>query len=345
TVELAKRAGLGRLAPVANGLLRQAQRRREGLAASAGSSSPPWAGLELPADPAASLGLRHSLPDWLARLLLQWRPADQAEAFAMACNQAPALDLRVNPLRTSRAALLEALPAAGVEATPLPDLPQGIALSGRVGELRRLPGYAEGHWSVQDRTAQRVVPLLDPRPGDWVLDACAAPGGKSTHLAEWIGDSGVVWAVDRSAARLQRVERNAARLGLGSIQTLAADATRLAELQPGWRGRFDRILLDAPCSGLGTLARHADARWRLQPSAIDELVVLQRQLLDALMALLKPGGSLVYATCTVHPAENGELVDAVQAANPGWTLISRWQVWPSPGSGDGFFAALLRAPG
>jgi 16S rRNA (cytosine967-C5)-methyltransferase len=343
TVELAKRAGLGRLAPVANGLLRHALRRRDGLAESA-AISPPWAGLELPADPAASLGLRHSLPDWLARLLLQWRSADGAEAFALACNEPPDLDLRVNPLRGSRAALLEALAAAGVEASPLPDLPQGISLTGRVGELRRLPGYAEGHWSVQDRTAQRVVPLLDPRSGDWVLDACAAPGGKSTHLAEWIGDSGVVWAVDRSAARLQRVERNAARLGLRSIQTLAADATRLAELQPSWRCRFDRILLDAPCSGLGTLARHADARWRLQPSAIDDLVLLQRQLLDALMPLLKPGGSLVYATCTVHPGENGELIDAVLAANPGWALISRWQVWPSPGSGDGFFAALLQAP-
>ena len=337
TVELAKRGGLARLAPVANGLLRQALRRHPSPAA------PPWEGLTLPDAAAGSLGLRQSLPPWLAELLLQWLPAERAEAFASAANQPPALDLRVNPLRSSRDGVLAAFAAAAIPAVALPHSPHALSLEGRVGDLRRLPGFSEGHWSVQDRTAQRVVSLLDPRPGERLLDACAAPGGKCTQIAECIGDRGEVWAVDRSAARLQRLERNAARLGLGCVRTLAADAAALAELRPDWRGSFDRILVDAPCSGLGTLARHADARWRLQPEAIPQLAALQRRLLAGLLPLLRPGGRLVYATCTVHPAENGAVVDAVLADQPGWQGLERWQAWPEPGGGDGFFAALLQA--
>ena len=345
TVELAKRGGLGRLAPVANGLLRQLLRRRQALEPAAPLE--PWSGLPLPDDAAASLALRHSLPPWLAALLLQWLPPQRAEAFGRACNRPPPLDLRINALRTSRDALQTALAEAGVQAEPLAGagLEQALSLAGRVGELRRLPGYAEGHWCVQDRSAQRIAPWLDPQPGERLLDACAAPGGKSTHLAELIGDRGEVWAVDRSAKRLQRLERNAARLGLGCIRTLAADASELALLRPDWCGRFDRVLVDAPCTGLGTLARHADARWRLEPGAIAELVALQRRLLEGVAPLLRPGGVLVYATCTVHPAENGELIDAFLAAHAGWRQDQRQQWWPGEGEGDGFFAVRLMAPG
>ena len=351
TVELAKRGGLARLAPVVNGLLRSAQRRRattQSAAAQPAAESDPLQGLELPAalqaDPAARLGLRHSLPDWLAQLLLQWLPPEQAERVALACNTPPSLDLRVNRRRCSREQLLDALAAAGIAAEPLADLPEGITLPGRSGDLRQLPGYGEGHWCVQDRNAQRIALLLDPRPGERLLDACAAPGGKSTHLAELIDDQGEIWAVDRAEARLQRLQRNAGRLGLSCIHTLAADATTLAEQRPDWIGTFDRILLDAPCSGLGTLARHADARWRMTPEAIDELVALQRRLLNGLAPLLKPGGVLVYATCTVHPAENEERIAAFLAEHPGWQCQERWQRWPAPGAGDGFFAARLEAP-
>ena len=335
SVELAKQGGMGRLAPVVNGLLRACGRRR------AGAKPEPWDGLgPLPADPASCLGLRHSLPAWLAELAMQW---PEPELFAAACNQPPALDLRVNPLRTSRAAVLEAFAAAGLEAAPLPELANGLTLRGRSGELRHLPGYGEGHWCVQDRSAQAVGLLLDPQPGERILDACAAPGGKSTHLAELIGDQGEVWAVDRSEGRLRRVGVNAARLGLGSIHTLVADATELAAEKPEWCGWFDRILLDAPCSGLGTLARHADARWRITPALIGELVLLQRRLLEALLPLLKPGGQLVYATCTVNSAENSQLLQAFLGDHPAWQCLQQWQRWPAPGGGDGFYAALLQA--
>ena len=237
----------------------------------------------------------------------------------------PPLDLRVNALRTNREALLERFRDAGVAARALPGVPHGLTLLERVGDPRELPGYGEVLWCVQDRSAQAIAPLLDPRPGQRILDACAAPGGKSTHLAELIGDRGEVWALDRSEARLRRLDRNAERLGLTTIRSLAADATGLAERKPHWQGHFERILLDAPCSGLGTLARHPDARWRISPDAIDGLVSLQRQLLEAMLPLLAPGGRLLYATCTVEPRENGALIAALLAAHPDLTLLEERQ--------------------
>jgi 16S rRNA (cytosine967-C5)-methyltransferase len=331
---------------------------RSGSPAS-GPGLEPWQGLELPADPAQALALRHSLPDWLAVLLLQWLPAEAAEAFALASNQPHSVDIRVNPLRASSEQLLAELRAAGLAVEPLPGLPLGLALQGRRGDLRLLPGFAAGQWCVQDRAAQRIASLLAPESGQRVLDACAAPGGKSTHLAELMGDQGELWAVDRSSARLERLRRNAERLGLGCIRTLAVDALVLASEKPAWIGYFDRILLDAPCSGLGTLARHADARWRINPEAIDSLVKLQRSLLEALLPLLKPGGRLVFATCTVHPAENCDQVAALLADYPALALLESWQVWPGANAsegatdatategaagqaGDGFYAALLQ---
>jgi 16S rRNA (cytosine967-C5)-methyltransferase len=345
SVELAKRGGLGRLAPVVNGVLRSAARQRERTKAAATGPLEPWEGLSLPSDPIQSLGVCHSLPDWLAADLLQWLPADQAEAFARASNTAAPLDLRVQRLRTSREAMLAAFATAGIEAVPLPDTAQGITLPLRTGDLRVLPGYVQGLWCVQDRSAQRIAPLLDPHPEDKVLDVCAAPGGKSTHIAELMGDRGDVWALDRSGQRLERVRANAERLGLRSIKPLEADATRILEERPEWMGRFRRILLDAPCSGLGTLARHADARWRISPASIHQLVDQQRRLLTSVAPLLAPGGRLVYATCTVHPRENGDLVADFLAAQPGWQLVFQKQWWPGQkGGGDGFFAAVLNGP-
>jgi 16S rRNA (cytosine967-C5)-methyltransferase len=359
SVALAQELGLTRLAPVVNGLLRELQRRRAAGDDAAGNDAAgeaarePWRGLELPADAAAGLGLRHSLPTWLAADLLRWRTPDQAEAFARTSNEPAPIDLRVNRLRCSREALLAELAAAGVAAAPLPNLAAGLTLLERPGDLRRLPGYAEGHWSVQDRTAQRIVPLLAPSPGERVLDACAAPGGKSSHCAEAMDDRGEVWAVDRSEARLNRLLANTQRLGHTSLRPLVADAADLARERPEWVGHFDRILVDAPCSGLGTLARHADARWRVTPEAIAGLVDLQTRLLRGLAPLLRPGGRLVFAVCTIHPSEINEPLATLLAARPGWQLLQRWQHWPgdpdgaggASAGGDGFAAALVQAQG
>ncbi|MFM7312296.1 MAG: 16S rRNA (cytosine(967)-C(5))-methyltransferase [Cyanobium sp.] len=339
SVELARTGGLTRLAPVVNALLRALLRRR------GAEPADPWTGLDLPSAAASSLGLRHSLPDWLASALLDWLPAERAEAFARSCNLPPHLDLRCMQERIDREALLLAFAGSGVAAVALPEGPAALTLQDRPGDLRSLPGYGEGWWCVQDRNAQRIVPLLEVRPGMRVLDVCAAPGGKTTQIAVDLAGSGELWAVDRSEARLRRVALNAARLGLEGIGLLAADATELEELRPDWRGRFDRILLDAPCSGLGTLSRHPDARWRLQPEAIEELTALQEKLLEAMLPLLAPGGRLVYATCTVHPAENGGQIAGLLTRHPGLTLQLEQQWWPAGDGGDGFFVAVLEAGG
>jgi len=343
SVQLAKEAGFARLAPVVNGLLRAVARAHNPHGAEADAARPlnPWQGLALPDAAAASLALRHSLPPWLATQLLQWCRPEEAEAFGRSSNTPPALDLRINRRRSSRAEVLAAFGAAGLTAQALDDQEWGLCLAAASGDLRGLPGFKEGHWCVQDRTAQAIAPLLAPQPGQRVLDACAAPGGKSTQLAELMDDQGEIWAVDRSEARLKKVVANAERLGMVSLQMLAADAADLLEIRPQWHGYFDRILVDAPCSGLGTLARHADARWRIQPDTIAELANQQQRLLERLAPLLQPAGRLVYATCTVHPQENGDVVNAFLACHPSWHLIHQQQWWPAPQAGDGFYAAVL----
>ena len=333
TVELAKRHRLSKLSPVVNGVLRSALRAKE-----AGET------LSVPEQPAERLALCHSLPVWFAESLLSWSDPDQAERVAIACNQVPPLDLRVNRLCSTPEVVAAELAEAGVPTQPIDGCPDGLQVLAPAGDLRRWPGFEQGHWSVQDRSAQGVAPLVAPQPGDRILDACAAPGGKATHLAELMGGGGEIWAVDRSAGRLKRVAANAARLGCASIHALSADAADLLAQQPEWRGSFQRILLDVPCSGLGTLSRHPDARWRVTAATVEELLPLQARLLEAMLPLLAPGGRLVYATCTIHPAENGAQVNKLLQEHADFLLESEQQRWPDPDGGDGFYTAVINAP-
>ena len=339
SVELAKAHGLGGLAAVVNGILRAVVRCRER------QEEPP-----LPRQATARLAARHSLPDWLAALLLQWLPEEEAEAFATLANRPPHLDLRVNRLQATVADVQAAWTAVDQPLLPIAMASQGLQLSQGVGAMARQPGYGTGQWSVQDRAAQLVAPLLQPQPGHLVVDMCAAPGGKATHMAELMDDQGRIIAVDRSAGRLRRLQHNARRLGLRSIRTRCADARALPHLH----GCADRVLLDAPCSGLGTLARHACARWRLSPAAIAELQALQRQLLHEALQLVRPGGRLVYATCTVHPGENQDQISHLIDHHPHWRQCplpaplqrlcghnTQLQLWPQRHGCDGFFAVAL----
>ena len=344
SVDLAKANGQGRLSGVVNGILRQYLR----LQAAHPDADP----LTLPDDPVAALGLQHSFPDWIVALWYEQWGTEQTAELCQWFNQVPALDLRVNRLKTTVDAVEAAFSAVGVETLRLPHAPESLRLLQHVGDLKELPGYAEGWWSVQDGSAQLVAHLVDPQPGEVIIDACAAPGGKATHLAELMGDEGMVWACDRTTSRLNKIKANVARLGLNSLKTYTCDSRNV----PKFYGQADRVLVDAPCSGLGTLHRHADARWRQTPESVRELATLQLELLTQTAHWLKPGGRLVYATCTLHPLENEAVVRQFLTEHPGWAIQppkpetpaaafateAGWiQVWPHIHNMDGFFMVAL----
>ena len=256
--------------------------------------------------PLAHLRDALSLPEWLAeRWIAQYGP-EEAAALARASNDPPPFTVRANRQRTTRAALLEQLRARVPVATACRLAPDGIQL-GRRGNPTRDPAFLAGDFTVQDEAAQLVVSLLDPQPGEQILDVCAAPGGKTTAIAERLGGDGTVVAVDRHRRRLDLVRRAARRLGLAGIECVERDAAQpLGDELIG--RRFDRVLVDAPCSGLGTLRRNPDARWRLRPSDLPRLADIQLALLKHSATALRPGGVLVYSVCTVAEEENEQVV-------------------------------------
>ncbi len=338
TVQLAHRRGKGRLSGLVNALLRRYQRERATLER------------RLEADPVA----RWAHPAWLLERLQRDWPA-QWPALCTAANTHPPMVLRVNRLRARRADCLARLRAAGIEARPLPGLPDALCLAEPV-PVERLPGFAEGVLSVQDAGAQWAALLLDLRPGLRVLDACAAPGGKTGHIHELAPELAELVALDRDPQRLARVEENLRRLG-ARARLLAEDA---AAVERWWDGRpFDRILLDAPCSATGVIRRHPDIKLLRRAGDIDRLADQQRRLLDALWPLLAPGGILLYATCSLLRQENEQQVTAFLArqpqarlralslpqgvaAGPGWQLLPAPAVDPATGGcNDGFFYAAI----
>jgi 16S rRNA (cytosine967-C5)-methyltransferase len=329
---VAATAGIGQphARGVVNAVLRRYLRERMALEAA------------IPDDPA----LRHSHPDWLvARLRTDW---PQAWRGILAANQAPGpMTLRVNARRGTRADYLEQLDAAGLAAETSPHAPQALTLATPV-LVEHLPGFADGQVSVQDVAAQLAAPLLHLENGQRVLDACAAPGGKSAHILE-TADVDLL-ALDRDAGRLRRVHETLARLAL-SANCRVADAG-----EPGawWDGRsFDRILLDAPCSGTGVIRRHPDIKWLRRDSDIAALAAAQLRLLAALWPLLAPGGILLFATCSLLWAEGEAVVEDFMRERAGAQALPIEATWGEPcGSGrriaagesgmDGFYYARLR---
>ena len=311
--------------------------------------------LVLPANKIARLGVRQSFPDWI---VAQWDAQfgwDTTVALCEWFNRSPTLDLRVDPLATDRDTVRAALEERGLGATDLAHLPQALRLgSGRIGPIARLPGYEAGWWSVQDGSAQLTSHLLDPQPGETIVDACAAPGGKTTHIAELMGDRGTVWACDRDAKRLQKVTENARRLHLQSIRILAGDSRGFSQFVSS----ADRVLVDAPCSGLGTLHKRPDLRWRQTPERIAELIPLQRELLTQAATWVRPGGTLVYATCTLNWQENRDVVADFLRDRADWHISppeppnpaaafatpAGWvETIPSQHQLDGFFMVRLQS--
>ncbi|BAZ40972.1 Fmu, rRNA SAM-dependent methyltransferase [Calothrix sp. NIES-4101] len=323
TVELAKEFGFAKLAGVVNGLLRQYIRLSEGGENKAGTetisqiSNSLFFPISQSSDSSREhLGIIHSFPDWIIEVYVQQFGWEETEKLCEWMNQTPTIDLRVNPLQTTIEAVEQAFASAGVEFEKVPYLPQALRLIGSSGAIKNLPGFHQGWWTVQDCSAQLVSYLLDPQPGEVIIDACAAPGGKTTHIGELMQDQGKIWACDQTASRLRKVTENAQRLQLKSIQLCPGDSRNLNQ----FTNLADRVLLDAPCSGLGTLHRHPDARWRQTPEKIRELAILQQELLSSTSQLVKPGGILVYATCTLHPQENENIIESFLGANPDWKI-------------------------
>jgi len=307
SVELAKNNGLKSLSGVVNGLLRQYER----LVAK--GEDP----LKLPANAIAGLGILYSFPDWIVKLWLEQLGQTETEQLCEWFNHPPEIDLRVNLLKTSVDEVETAFLEAGISVGRLPHLPQGLRLTGGTRTIQQLPGFNEGWWTVQDSSAQLVTHLLDPQPGEVVIDACAAPGGKTTHMAELMKDSGTIWACDLHESRLRKLKENAQRLQLKSIQTCTGDSRELGQfIETG-----DRVLLDAPCSGLGTLHRRPDIRWRQTPEKIQELSELQKELLTQTAKWVKPGGTLVYATCTLNSRENEEVIHWFCDRHSHWQIV------------------------
>ncbi|MBX2813289.1 MAG: 16S rRNA (cytosine(967)-C(5))-methyltransferase RsmB [Myxococcales bacterium] len=281
---------------------------------------------DLQSNPITHIAEEGSVHPDVARVLIQALGAETARAFALASLQPAPQTIRANILRAQPEAL-----ADEVQGT-LGILPYAIRLPTSMGKLpSELAAVQDGRASPQDEASMRVVELLNPEPGQTMLDVCAAPGGKTCHAAERMTNRGVVYAYDRLPERLKRVSANAERLGLTSIQTI--------DILPPTTEHFDRVLVDAPCSGLGTLRRHPEIKWRFRETDLETLAPLQAKVLKAGADRVRPGGILVYSVCTVTPSEGSVHIRNLE----GFELEEELSTGPQEeGAPDGFYAARLR---
>ncbi len=302
---------------------------------------------------------RHNLPEWLASALRE-QVGDAFDALAASLLQPAPLDLRVNILKKKRDAVLSEIRAAGLVAEPTPYSPLGIRLQGKPN-LSKLPAFSGGEVEVQDEGSQLLALLLAPKRGEMVADFCAGAGGKTLALGAAMKNTGRLYAFDTSAHRLEAIKPRLARSGLSNVHPVAIAHERDERIKR-LAGKLDRVLVDAPCSGLGTLRRSPDLKWRQTPETVAAQAELQQRILASAARLLKPGGRLVYATCSLLPQENEVVAEAFSAAHkdfepvPVAQLLADAQVadpaalcsgeggrflrlWPHRHSTDGFFAA------
>jgi len=304
----------------------------------------------LPALPVEALATRLSFPDWLAsRWIARYGPAE-AEALMTAMNERPPVTVRANALRVSREDLARRLRDEELaETRPAALAPEGlVVLRGHVVQWR---AFNEGWCTIQDEASMLIARLLDPQPDELVADACAAPGTKATHMAELMRNRGKILAMDPHAGRLKLLARAAARLGATIIEAHVGPVTSFA---PRWKTRCDRALVDAPCSNLGVLRRNPEVKWRRTQDDLARLPEKQHGILTAAASLVRPGGRLVYATCSLEPEENEGVVAAFLEQHVGWRVDSPadFPVAPDPGGfircvphvhgTDGFTAIRLR---
>ncbi|WPF88541.1 16S rRNA (cytosine(967)-C(5))-methyltransferase [Cyanobacterium aponinum AL20118] len=340
SVELAKKNGLSKISGVVNGILRSYLRQ-------SADGDP----LILPSDKIAYLGVKYSFPDWIVKLFIDQFSYQKTETFLDWFNNTHHIDLRTNIIKINRENLQNKLLENNIETFLLKEA-QGLRLSKAVGNIGNLEEFKQGLFTIQDASAQLVTHLLNPQAGETIIDACAAPGGKTTHIAELMGDKGKVIAIDTYAKRLEKIKENATRLGLTCIEVKEGDSSELTE----WENQADRVLVDVPCSGLGTLHTNPDIRWRKKPEEIEKLTRLQQKILTNASKWVKNGGILVYATCTLNQKENENIVTEFLANHPQWQLDTKnnnfldnyslpskgmIKIFPPDDNMDGFFIAKL----
>ena len=310
---------------------------------------------------------RHNLPEWLVQPLKD-QLGDEFWPLADSMAQNAPLDLRVNVLKEKRADVQKELARAAIKSVATPYSPWGLRIEGKPA-LTKLDAFTRGAIEVQDEGSQLLALLLDAKRGEMVVDFCAGAGGKTLAIGATMRSTGRLYAVDVSAHRLDALKPRMARSGLSNIHP-AAIAHERDERIKRLAGKIDRVLVDAPCSGLGTLRRNPDLKWRQSAKAVQELVVKQAAILDSAARLLKPGGRLVYATCSILPQENEAIAEAFTAAHPDFVPLDAGEVlgqlkveqaaslcsggetgtaylrmWPHRHQTDGFFAAVWTRKG
>jgi 16S rRNA (cytosine967-C5)-methyltransferase len=344
-VKQAKAKYPGHIASFVNGLLRNICRHKEDVSYPNPS-----------ADPVLYLSVYYSYPVWLVEKWISEFGSNTAEALLEAGNQTPPLVVRVNYLKTGRLALMKRLGEEGLEVRPTLYSPSGVVLGGLRGRVDQLGAFKEGLFQVQDEAAQVASFFLAPVAGSTVLDLCAGFGGKTSQLAEIMGNQGRIVALDRNRDRLVSLAANAKRLGIQMIHAVAADAT--GDVSALLRSSFERALVDAPCSGLGVLSRHPDGKWNRDREGIKRLALLQAAILHQAAGTLKKGGRMLYVTCTISREENEGVVERFLKSHPGMVLENLrdqappWafelidergflRTFPHLHQMDGFFAALF----
>ncbi len=304
-------------------------------------------------DPLEHITVVHSHPDWLVRRWMKIFSVEETLALCAANNEIPPAALRVNLLKTSRNGVKAELAAEGIETQETAFSLQGLVITRQDASLRTTQSYEKGHVLLQDEASQLIGPLLAPPAGGTTLDLCAGTGVKTTHLAELMTDRGEIMAVDLKDRKLASLRELAGKLGVTIVETMAGDAA--AELPASWRKKFDRVLVDAPCSGLGTLRRNPEIKWRLTAQDIKLNADLQQRILDRAAGCLKPGGIMVYSVCTIMPEENEAVIDAFlgrqaefQLAKPPAAIDNSlvdqkgfFRTNPARHGTDGFFGAVL----
>ena len=301
------------------------------------------------------LEVRCELPDWVIEILRERFDERSLLEMARGLLQNASLDLRVNTMKTSREAVVERLAADGIRATPTPYSPEGLRIEGRPA-INRHPVFLEGGVEVQDEGSQLLCHLVAPRRGEMVVDFCAGAGGKTLALGALMRSTGRLYAFDISPKRLAGLKPRLARSGLSNVHPQRIDGANDPRVKR-LAGKIDRVLVDAPCSGLGTLRRNPDMKWRQTPEDVAELVAKQASLLAAASRLVKPGGRVVYATCSILDAENRGVAEAFLSSNAEFRLLSAsevlqkeriplgvseyFEVWPHAHGTDAFFAAVF----